>query len=179
MKTCFNHLEKQAYSICRNCGKDYCPDCLNEGEEYYYCNEPACKKHLKKDEQTEALPESVFCTRCRDELVLEEDERKSRKVYCPDCEVMIDFNESPPRLLKKAEYVQLFSSLNQVDVGIVKSLLDNADVDYHVYEENFLSVRPLLQPARFMVNMDDAEKALAILNEYEPNIWGTSAKQIE
>lgn len=39
---CKNHPEKNAISFCHNCGDYYCSDCLSEGNEFYYCNSPAC-----------------------------------------------------------------------------------------------------------------------------------------
>src|SRR5690554_6928537 len=47
---CTNHPQKQAISFCHNCGNYYCKDCLNEGKEYYYCNNEDCyKKYIEED----------------------------------------------------------------------------------------------------------------------------------
>lgn len=57
MKTCFNHPDKKAFSICHSCGKDFCEQCLNEGKEYYYCNSELCQSELKKElELSESAP---------------------------------------------------------------------------------------------------------------------------
>jgi hypothetical protein len=42
MENCVNHTEREAYSVCHNCGKHYCQDCLTEGGEYYFCKNPDC-----------------------------------------------------------------------------------------------------------------------------------------
>jgi hypothetical protein len=117
MKNCYNHPDKNAYSICKNCGKDYCPDCLHEGEEYYYCEAPECSKYIKKEEPLTQLPEIITCPKCIEELELDEDERKSRKVYCPDCDVMLDYNFSPMKILGKGNYVELLTTMNLSDIA--------------------------------------------------------------
>ncbi|MFZ3091822.1 MAG: hypothetical protein WA240_14535 [Nitrospirota bacterium] len=46
---CSNHPNKNSLSFCHSCGKYFCEDCLNEGEEYYYCKEEKCQLLLKKE----------------------------------------------------------------------------------------------------------------------------------
>jgi hypothetical protein len=69
------------------------------------------------------------------------------------------------------------SSLNQVDIGLIKSILGNADIEYYVFGENFLSAEPLLQPARFFVNGNKLEEAKELLKDYDLRIWGFSSNQ--
>jgi len=33
MEHCTNHPDRRAYSICHNCGKPFCEDCLTAGGE--------------------------------------------------------------------------------------------------------------------------------------------------
>ena len=47
--TCKNHPERSAISICHNCGDYYCKDCLNEGKEYYYCNNKVCNDRFLEE----------------------------------------------------------------------------------------------------------------------------------
>ena len=48
-KKCRNHPERNALSICHNCNGYYCKECLNEGQEYYYCNNELCNsKYLEE-----------------------------------------------------------------------------------------------------------------------------------
>ena len=46
---CLNHPNTEAISFCHNCGNYYCKVCLNEGKEYYYCNNEDCyKKYIEE-----------------------------------------------------------------------------------------------------------------------------------
>jgi len=49
---CSTHPDKNALSFCHNCGKYYCSDCLNEGNEYYYCNAKDCLEKFKEEINT-------------------------------------------------------------------------------------------------------------------------------
>ena len=40
---CMNHPDKKALSFCHSCKEYFCEDCLEEGNEYYYCKREACK----------------------------------------------------------------------------------------------------------------------------------------
>ena len=170
MKTCANHPQKEAFASCHNCGRPYCTDCLDEGGEYYYCKSAPCQEMLHK----EILPEKITCPNCNTSLDLSFSERQKKKVHCPQCETFIDFNTDPPEVLKKENFVLLLSSLNQGDIGVIKSILDNQQVDYYLSGENFLTVEPLIQPAHFFVNAKDQQLARELLKDFDLNPWGAS-----
>lgn len=46
MKYCVNHPDRIAYSVCGNCRESYCKECLNEGEQFLYCNKKECKERF-------------------------------------------------------------------------------------------------------------------------------------
>lgn len=46
---CINHPTRKALSFCHNCGEYYCPDCLSEGMNYYYCKKVACQIEFEKE----------------------------------------------------------------------------------------------------------------------------------
>ena len=118
-----------------------------------------------------------ICPNCSCELDLIDDERTSKKVHCPECEALIDLEVNPPKILNKENYVELLSSLNQGDIAIIKSILDDSEIDYYVFGENFLGVDPLIQPARFFVNQNQIDEAKEVLKDFQLNIWGTSKNQ--
>jgi len=179
MKYCVNHSDKKALSICHGCGKDYCELCLDEGKEYYYCKKPKCQKLLKKELPTEKLPENVNCPNCGIEFVPSEDEMSVRVVHCPECEAMINFNFHPPKVLNVEKYVELLSSLNQGDIALIKSILDDGGINYNIVGENFLSSRPLLEPARIFIDEKQIKKATKLLKKIELHIFGFSTNQQE
>jgi ssDNA-binding Zn-finger/Zn-ribbon topoisomerase 1 len=123
------------------------------------------------------LTEVITCPECSEELELDDVERKSRKVYCPDCDVMLDYNFSPMKILGKGNYVELLTTMNLSDIALIKSILENAEVDYYLYQENFNLVRPLVEGAKFMINESEIDKASELLKDYKLNIWGTSVNK--
>lgn len=177
MKTCFNHPDKKAFSICHGCGKDYCEECLNEGKEYYYCKSPECQKLLLKELPPESLPVNIICPNCSFEFELTIEERTSRKVHCPECEAFINLKAIPPNVSRKENYVELLSSFNLGDIGLIKSILDDSEIDYYVFGENFLATDPLIQPVRFFVNESQLEEAKEVLKAIRLNLWGYSKNQ--
>lgn len=179
MKTCINHPEREALSICHGCGKDYCGSCLDEGKEFYYCKNPECQELLKKEMPAGKLSEKIICPNCSSELDLSEEERLNGKVHCPECEVVIDFTVIPTKIVNRENFVELLVSLNQGDIALIKSLLDNSKIEYYTTGENFLSVDPLIQPAKFFVNENQVEDAKELLKEFKLHIWGTSKDQEE
>jgi hypothetical protein len=64
-----------------------------------------------------------------------------------------------------------------VTLRVIKSILENAEVDYYLYQENFNLVRPLVEGAKFMINESEIDKASELLKDYKLNIWGTSVNK--
>ncbi|MFZ1289232.1 MAG: DUF2007 domain-containing protein [Melioribacteraceae bacterium] len=77
---------------------------------------------------------------------------------------------------KEFNYVKILKTFSQVDIAMIKSLLDG-NIDYYFQGENFLSLRPLLEPAILMVNENDAEEAKEVLKDFELNYLGVSLKE--
>jgi len=175
MNNCVNHPDKKAISVCHNCGKEYCAECLTEGEEYYYCKRPECQAVLKKEIVTE-LPLEVTCPACSALIELSDEERQAKSFHCGSCEAFIDFNYDPPKIHNAESYEEVFSSLNLGAIAIIKSIFEDAKIDYQVFGENFLLTDPLIQPARVVVTESQLEEAKNLLKDFEPNIFGISRK---
>ncbi len=173
MENCGNHPERKAISVCHGCGKYFCKSCLDEGKEFYYCKSPSCQELLKKESGAE-LSSRIICPNCSSELDLSNEDRIYRKVHCPECGSLIDFNFDPPKILKSQSYSLLLSTMNQGDIALIKSILDDSNIDYHVFDEEFLSLRPLVQPARFYVADSQMEEAKELLKNFELHIFGLS-----
>jgi len=176
MEKCINHPEQESYSVCRNCGNPYCQDCLTEGGEYYYCKKPECQE-AKKNEIASELSKQIICPACHSTIAVDKNEQRKKLARCPECDSLINLAMNPPEIIKDKNYLQILSSLNQGDLGIIKSLLDDGNIDYFVNGENFLSVDPLIQPARIMVREDQLEEAKEILKDFEFHIFGVSSNQ--
>jgi hypothetical protein len=179
MKNCINHPNKKAFSVCHNCGKEYCQQCLDEGKEFYYCKNPECQESLRKELVPESLPLHLICPNCESELELSQDERISGKIHCRECEALIDFTGNPPKIIEKKDYKEIINSLNQGDIALIKSVLEDGEIDYFVLGENFLSVRPLLEPARIFVNVNQLNETHKLLKDFKLNIFGLSIRQDE
>jgi hypothetical protein len=179
MKICPNHSDKKAEYVCRSCGNYYCELCLTEGGDYYYCNKPKCLERLEAAKVPKIISTEIVCPNCSVELNPDEEEQETGIANCTECESLIDFTADPPVVKKRKEYTQLFSSLNQGDIGILKSILDNEGIDYYVFGENFLSIDPLIQPARFFILNEQINEARKLIKDFDFKIFGTSAKNEE
>jgi hypothetical protein len=179
MKTCVNHPDKEALSTCHNCGSDYCELCLTEGKEYYYCHKYECQEMLKKELSPAVHAGKVICPSCESELELSEEERQNGKIHCPECEAFINFTVNPPKYFAKENFVALLSSLNLGDIAVIKSILDDGGIEYYVMGENFLSIDPLIVPAKFFIKEDEVETAKILLKDFEFHFFGASNNQYE
>ena len=176
MEKCPNHPEKNAAYTCHSCGKHFCESCLTEAGDYYYCKNLKCQEAMKASVMPDILPEEIVCPNCSENIELEEKERTSRQVHCPECESLIDFTTEPPTVINPKEYVEVNYSINQGDIGLIRSLLDDANIDYYVFGENFLIIDPLIQPARIFVVQEQAEEAKKILKDVDIHIFGVSTR---
>lgn len=77
---------------------------------------------------------------------------------------------------KDYNYVEILRTYSQVDIAMIKSLLDG-NADYYFHGENFMSIRPLLEPAILMVNENDVDDVKEILKDFELNFLGVSLKE--
>lgn len=72
-------------------------------------------------------------------------------------------------------FVPFLRTFSQVDVAMIKSILEG-NVQYYFKDENFMSVRPLLEPAILMVREDHYDEVKERLNDFELNYLGVSVK---
>lgn len=73
------------------------------------------------------------------------------------------------------KFISILSTFSQVDVAMIKSLLDG-NVEYYFKDELFMSVRPLLEPSVLMVREDYVEEVRELLKDFELNYMGLSLK---
>lgn len=176
MSKCINHPDKFTHYVCRNCGKSFCNECLVEVGDYYYCLDAECQK-IGKSETNLVLPSiEITCPLCSSILEVSEKEQTTGLIHCPECNSAINIQSEKNEILEPKEYVELLSSVNQGDIGIIKSLLDEGNIDYHLLGENFLAMEPLLQPARIFILKTQIDEVKEILKDFKPHIFGVSSK---
>ncbi len=170
MENCYNHPERKAYSVCHSCGKHFCEDCLTAGAEFYYCKSPECQQKLKEDIQRSSYEEEVTCPNCQSILKLSLDDLQSPGFRCPECDTFIVLLNGEPETLEDNNYVQLLTTSNQGDAAIIKSMMENAEVDYYLTGEN-----SIYEPMVLFVNEKDLELAKDILKDFKLHLFGFSA----
>ena len=72
-------------------------------------------------------------------------------------------------------FVPFLKTFSQVDVAMIKSIVDG-HIQYYFMDENFMSVRPLLEPAILMVREDQFDEVKELLNDFELNYLAVSLK---
>ncbi len=115
----------------------------------------------------------MICPKCKAEYV-------RGVTVCADCNVPLverlpeeKTDEKEKDSVKETvEYVEIWITFSGAEIAMIKSLLDSAGIDYHLYGERFATVRPLVYPARLLVRADQRDDALAILNDLDFGTWG-------
>ena len=178
-ENCENHPMTDSLSICHNCGKHFCAECLSEGKEYYYCKSPDCQNAFQMEINPSSTPGEVTCPACKAVVQLNSDELRKHLFRCPECESLINVSINGPEIIEDREYIEILSSLNQPDIAVLHSVLDDAGLDYYITGQNFLSIRPLLEPARVFVASDQVDQARELLKDFEIHLFGFSNQKME
>ncbi len=100
----------------------------------------------------------MFCPACRTEY--EENIEK-----CVDCGAKL-VSELPEELPPEYyDYELILSTFNPADIAVIRSILDNSDLDYYFHGENSAFMQPFAVAARLMVRKDQADDARALLKD--------------
>ena len=107
----------------------------------------------------------MFCPKCKAEY-------RPGITVCADCDVPLVERLPPERkkreLPPKPPYKQFEALFNTAEIAIVKSILDEAKIDYYFKGERFQAIHAqLLDPAVLMVREDHFEAAEKLLKELE------------
>jgi len=104
----------------------------------------------------------MFCPECKAEYV------EGIKV-CADCDVpLVDKLPEEKELPPKPPYKQLKAFFTSAEIAIIKSILDDAKIDYYFRGERFQTMHvPLVDPAILMIRGDQFEAAKKLLEELE------------
>jgi hypothetical protein len=113
----------------------------------------------------------MFCPQCRSEYL-----QGIRE--CVDCQIpLVDVLPPEPDHATEDLYVRILSTYNAADVAIVKSILDDAQIDYYFANEGFNGVSPLIQPEVLFVLKEQEEEAREALRDVDLRYMGLTARE--
>jgi hypothetical protein len=174
---CINHPMTEALSICHNCGKHFCAECLSEGKEYYYCKAPECQLALNKELNPDSIPGEVICPECKAVVRLNSEEMSKHLFRCPECESLINILVNGPEIINDPDFVELFSTRSQPDISLIHSILDDSGLDFYITGENLLSLWTGI--AKVFVASGQVNQAKELLKDFEIHLFGLSNKETE
>ena len=73
---------------------------------------------------------------------------------------------------KKVKFVEILVTFNSGDLAFIKSLLQSGNITYHIEGENFMQLRPLVQPASIKVDATQEEEAKELLKDFKSGNFG-------
>ncbi|MCB9637344.1 MAG: DUF2007 domain-containing protein [Myxococcales bacterium] len=82
---------------------------------------------------------------------------------CSECKVDLVAGSPPEEEHIDATFKEVLHTFNTGDIAFIKSLLESEGIEYFFQGENFMSVRPLLEPVRLMVREDQSQRAYDLL----------------
>jgi hypothetical protein len=77
-------------------------------------------------------------------------------------------------ILINIDYKEILATCNPADVAFLKSMLDAEGITYFFEGEYFLYIRPLPDPVRLMVGVDQLAQAVELLEDVKLSITGIS-----
>ena len=108
----------------------------------------------------------MFCPECKDDYG---DEGHTK---CLDCGVDLAPELPPDPKPEYFKFERVLSTYNPADVAIIRSILDGEGIAYYFHGENFMNMRPLVEPARLMVDHEQAEEVKELLKDLDLSITG-------
>ncbi len=107
----------------------------------------------------------MFCPNCRTEY-------REGFTVCADCNIDLvdDLPQEPgPEFV---DFKEVLGTYNPADVAFIKSLLESEGIQYFFKGENFMYVRPLADPVRLMIRIDQFEEAVELLKNVQLSVAG-------
>jgi hypothetical protein len=112
----------------------------------------------------------MFCPKCRAEY-------REGFYVCGDCNVELVEELPPEPNPEYIEYVEVLGTYNPADIALIKSILDSENITYYFLGEQFTYVRPWADPARLMVEKDEAEDARELLKDLKLSFMGINLEK--
>ena len=112
----------------------------------------------------------MFCPDCKSEFI----EGITR---CPVCDVaLVNALPAAPEPVF-VDYTEVLATYNPADVAFIKSLLEAEGIQYFFKGEHFMYMRPLADPVRLMVRVDQADAARELLKDVRLSITGINVEK--
>lgn len=107
----------------------------------------------------------MFCPNCRTAY-------REGFTVCADCN--IDLVHALPKEPEPefAEFRDVLATYSPADVAFIKSLLESEGIQYFFKGEHSMNVRPLADPVRLMIRIDQVREAVELLENVELSIAG-------
>lgn len=109
----------------------------------------------------------MFCPVCKSEYV-------DGVTECHDCRVPLVTVLKDPLDEPPIEFEEVLQTYNQGDIAVIRSLLDNEDIQYFFRGEIFNLVDPLIQPAKLHVRKDQSKRVRELLADMNVTFLGVS-----
>jgi hypothetical protein len=111
--------------------------------------------------------EAMFCPLCKSEYV--EGVKECYDCHLPLVKELPDLGKEPA-----IEFEEVLQTYNQGDIAVIRSLLDNEEIQYFFRGEIFNLVDPLIQPARLHVRKDQSKRVRELLANLSVTFLGVS-----
>lgn len=116
------------------------------------------------------MADFVICPNCKAEY-------KHGIYVCADCDVPLvdvlpDDESSGSAEFQENVFTDVFITSNAGEIAMIKSLLDDAGIDYYFQGERFASVHSGAYPSRLFVRADQCEEVLEILRDLHFSVFG-------
>jgi hypothetical protein len=111
----------------------------------------------------------MFCPQCKSEYV-------EGIAECVDCKVPLVSRPPAEPSHEARGFVRILATYNAADIAIIKSILDDAEIDYHFQGEVFNLMDPLIQPAVLYAPRDQEEDAREALRGVDLRYMGLTSR---
>ena len=110
----------------------------------------------------------MFCPKCKAEYV-------KGIIVCKECNVPLverlpkerKPRKKPKKIHLELKYVELLITFNKGEIAVIKSILDDAGIDFYFKGELFQMVGMFSDPARLMVREDQIKEAWKLLHHLD------------
>jgi hypothetical protein len=109
----------------------------------------------------------MLCPECRSEYI-------EGITECTDCGIpLVESIPEPPPY----SFVEILETFSLADIAVIKSILDDGDIEYLFLGENFNQIEQLVQPARLAVRDDQVEEAREMLKDLDIRYLGIASTE--